>query len=503
MDQESVPFWLEDGQLPHYPPLSKNHRCDVCIIGAGISGLTTAYLLSCSGKKVLVLDDGPIAGGQTMRTTGHLTNALDDRYFNLESYFGVEGAKLAASSHRAAIDFVASLVSKEKIDCEFQTVDAYLFNPPGKSRGILEKELEAATRAGVNVKMVDRAPFESFDTGPSLCFSDQAQFHPLKYVKRICDLIEAKGGVIHCDTHVKSIQGKKIFRLETNQESIVETRHVVVATNSPINHRFFPHLKQAPYRTYAIACKIPSGYVKNGLYYDTPDPYHYVRVAKDKKGDEILIVGGEDHRTGEEKHIEERYRALELWTKERFPLLQEISYRWSGQILEPVDSLAFIGRVKAGEEVYMITGDSGNGLTHGILGGILIDALILDKSHPWEKLYDPHRRTLRTLPEFIEENVNTVWQYKDWFTGGEKKKLKPSSGFVGRHGMKKCATYTDEEGKVHEMSAVCPHLGAIVHWNESEHCWECPAHGSRFNAIGEVIQGPANGNLNPICKREN
>lgn len=497
MQHETTPFWKNTSDLQTYPSLGGNVSCDVCIIGAGISGLTTGYLLAQSGKKVVIVDDGPVAGGQTFRTTGHLASALDDRYFKLERYFGKKGAKLAAESHQAAIDFIESLVYKQGIDCDYETLRAYLFEPSQTSGlRLLKKEFAAAKRAGLNVKMVSRAPLESFDTGPAICFSHQAHFHPIKYLNKLCELIEQSGGTIYCNTHIDAIDyHDHYFLLETAQHHPIHATHVVVATNSPIVSRYLPHLKQAAYRTYVIAGSVPEGYVAPGLYYDTLDPYHYVRTAKDKDGKCILIIGGEDHRTAEEGDFEGRYRRLEMWTRERFPQFGEVSYRWSGQILEPIDCLGFIGKVQKDQELYMITGDSGNGLTHGTLAGLLIHDLIHGVDSPWADLYDPHRKTLKAAPEFLAENLNTACQYKDWLTSGESTHLEKGSGAVVRRGLKKCALYRDHLGNVHEMSAVCPHLGALVRWNQSEHCWECPAHGSRFNAKGDVIQGPANCSL--------
>jgi glycine/D-amino acid oxidase-like deaminating enzyme/nitrite reductase/ring-hydroxylating ferredoxin subunit len=501
MDRETTSFWKQDAHLRIYTPLTEHVKCDVCVIGAGISGLTTAFLLSQNGKKVIVVDDGSIAGGQTERTTGHLTNALDDRYCILEHYFGKEGAKLAAESHRAAMDFIERLVVQYKIDCEYELVNAYLFNPPDVHPLILEHELQAAQRAGLSAVMVERAPLSSFDTGKSICFFNQAHFHPLKYLNQLCELIELNQSEIYGGTHataIKQIQGT--YTVITDQQSTIQAAHVVIATNSPINSRFLPHLKQAAYRTYVIAANIPQGYVPPGLYYDTLDPYHYIRTVKDKQGRLLLMVGGEDHRTAEEEHIEERYRRLTNWTKERFPLMQEVVFRWSGQILEPIDSLGFIGRAHKDQEIYMITGDSGNGLTHGTLGALLINDLILGKKSPWANLYDPHRKTIQAASDFLTENVNTLAQYRDWLTGGSKQPSHPGCGKIIRRGLKKIAQYRDEKGKLHEMSAVCPHLGAIVRWNPGEHCWECPAHGSRFDAEGKVIQGPANCNLKNISE---
>ncbi len=496
--RETRSFWQAERELKTYPPLSHHLDVDVCIIGAGISGLTAAYLLSQENKNVVVLDDGPIGGGQTVRTTGHLTNTLDDRYYHLENYFGQKNTQLIAESHRAAIDFIGSLVKRHQIDCDFEHLKAYLFVPPDESTEVLKKELKAAHNAGLtDVSFVDRSPIHSFDTGLSLCFPNQAQFSPLPYLEKLCELIKEQGGKIHCKTHAsKVVEKNSLYHISTDQKYSVTAKHVIYAANSMTGSRFLPHLKQAPYRTYVIAGEIPHGSVAKAMYYDTADPYHYIRTAPLTAHTDLLIVGGEDHRTAEERDIKSLYERLERWTRDRFPMLKEIKYHWSGQVIEPVDSLAFIGRLK--KESYLITGDSGNGLTHGTLGAILISDLIMGRPNPWEKIYNPHRITLKTAGDFIQENCNSLAQYKDWLQPADVKsedEIKRNCGAIVCEGLKKMACYRDSEGKLHKVSAVCPHLGALVRWNESEHCWECPAHGSRFTTDGQVIQGPTNHNL--------
>ncbi len=498
--RETRSFWQAERELKIYPALANDLEVDVCIIGAGISGLTSAYLLSKENKSVVVLDDGPIGGGQTIRTTGHLTNALDDRYYHLENYFGKKNTQLIAQSHRAAIDLIETIVKKHQIACEFEHVKAYLFAPPNESTDILEKELKAAHNAGLkDVSFVDRSPLQSFDTGLTLCFPHQAQFSPLPYLEKLCELIKEQGGKIYCKTHAKEVVRKKPgYHVSTDQKHSVVAKHVIYAANTVTGSRLLPHMKQAPYRTYVIAGEIPRGSVVKAIYYDTPDPYHYIRICHINADKDLLIVGGEDHRTAEKRDIASVYEKLKVWTLDRFPMLKEIKYHWSGQVIEPVDSLAFIGRLKKGEERYLITGDSGNGLTYGTLGAILIGDLIMGRPNDWEEIYDPHRITLKTAGDFIQENSNTFWQYRDWVKTGDvksEKEIMPNCGAIICEGLKKIACYKDSEGKLHKVSAVCPHLGALVRWNESEHCWECPAHGSRFTTDGRVIQGPTNHNL--------
>ena len=498
----SVSIWMATEEIPSRAPLAADIRADVCIVGAGIAGLTTAYLLARAGRRVVVIDDGPIGGGETGRTTAHISNALDDRYYELERLHGQDGARLAAESHTAAINRIDAIVREEKIDCEFERLDGYLFNPPGESIANLERELEAAHRAGLtDLTMVERAPLPTFDTGPAIRFPDQAQFHPMRYLHGLADAIERQGGAIFTGTHAADIGGGKQARVETSEGYLIDAAAVVVATNTPVNDRLVIHTKQAPYRTYVIGLQVPEGSVPRALYWDTPDPYHYVRLER-ARGYDVLIVGGEDHKTGQAEDEAERFDRLERWARERFPMCGEVEYRWSGQVMEPVDSLAFIGRNPLdADNIYIITGDSGNGITHGTIGGMLVTDLILGRHNPWSDLYDPGRVTISSVTEFVREGINTIAQYADWLKGGDvddQKEIRPGSGAVLWDGATKVAVYREPNGKLHRCSAVCTHLGCIVDWNDLEKSWDCPCHGSRFDPHGRVISGPAIDDLKTI-----
>lgn len=490
---------MATADTPLSPRLQDNVRTDVCIIGAGIAGLTTAYLLSQEGRSVVVLDDGPIGGGMTGRTTAHLTNAFDDRYLDVEKLHGEEGARLTAESHTAAIEKVNDIVRRENIDCDFERCDGFLFAVPPDTQELLDDELAATHRAGLtDVEKVARAPLDSFDTGPALRYPRQAQFHPLKYLNGLVRAISRDGGRLFGHTHATTIEGGENARVETAAGPVITCEAIVVATNTPVNDRVAIHTKQAPYVTYVIGASIPKGSVATGLYWDTLDPYHYVRVQG--VGDhDVLIVGGEDHKTGQESDCYERYGRLESWTRERFPQIGDIEFRWSGQVMEPVDYLAFIGRNPLdSDNVFIATGDSGQGMTHGTIAGMLLTDLIQDRENRWTDLYSPSRVTLRATPEFASENINVAAQYSDYVTAGDIKsedELKPGQGAVMRHGLSKIAVYRDENGAIHKRSAVCPHLGCVVAWNACEKTWDCPCHGSRYSAEGRVYQGPANTDL--------
>ena len=490
-------IWMDTATVPSYPALARDLRCDVCVVGAGIAGLSTAYLLGRAGRHVVVLDDGVVGGGESGRTTAHLTAALDDGYAAIERVHGELGARLAADSHRSAIDRIERIVLSEGIDCAFERVDGYLFLGAGDDESVLDEELEAAHRAGLSaVERVSRAPLGFFDTGVCLRYPDQAQFHVLRYLAGLARAIVRDGGQIYCGSHVTEVANGEPAHVTTADGRTVNADSLVIATNSPINDWVAMHTKQAAYRTYVVGARIPRGAVPRGLYWDTPDPYHYIRLdSGTSRRDDVLIVGGEDHKTGQEDDPESRFRALEQWTRERFPMVRDFEYRWSGQVLEPVDYMAFIGRNPGdARHIFIATGDSGNGMTHGMIAGMLLTDLITERPNPWESLYEPSRISLRTASEFAKENLNVAAQYSDYLTPGDVARvdqIRRGTGAVIRRGPRKIAVYRAEDGALHERSAMCTHLYCIVEWNAVERTWDCPCHGSRFDAYGKVVNGPA------------
>lgn len=504
VDRQSQSLWMEVPFLS-FPPLESDLDIEVCIVGGGITGLTTAYTLIKQGKKVAIIEKDPLACGQSVRTTAHLTWVLDDRFYELEKLFGEEGAKQAADSHSAAIDYIEKIIHQERIDCDFERVNGYLFLPPGESIEILDREYNVIRKIGKEVHRLPKAPLKSFDTGPCLHFPYQAQFHIRKYLLGLLKCIRENGGNIYAHTAAQSIQDGFPCQITTSTGAKIRAQSVIIATCTPINDRVLLQTKQAAYRTYVIGALVPKGSISKGLYWDTADPYHYIRIQPHKTDPEKewLIVGGEDHKTGQDGHIESKYQILESWTKERFPI-SEISYRWSGQVFEPIDSLAFIGRNPTDNHIYIATGDSGNGMTHGTIAGMLIPDLILGQENPWTELYNPARKTFKAAPEFFSELLNTAHQYLDWFTPGERETIKDlpaGEGVIIRKGIKKLAVYKDLAKRLHIHSAFCPHLGGCVRWNCGEKSWDCPCHGSRFNGEGQAITGPANASLYP-CQED-
>lgn len=496
-----APIWITDAGLPAYRSLETDTQADVCVVGAGIAGLSVAYMLSQSGKTVVVIDDGEIGRGMTAVTTAHLTCVLDRRCSEIERIHGAHYARIAVRSHQAAINRIEAIVANEAIDCGFERVPGFLFNAPEDGEPDLKEELAALHRAGViDAALVERAPLRDFDTGPCLAIPWQAQFHPLRYLAALARAVRREGGEIYTNTHADTIEGGAAARVRAGRHTIVADA-VVVATNAPVNDRVAIHTKQAPYMSYVIAARVEPGSVTKALYWDTLDCYHYVRLHR-TRGREYLVVGGEDHKSGQADDTAERHGRLERWARKRFPAMGAVEAAWGGQVMQTLDGLAYIGRNPLDEDnVYIVTGDSGTGITHGTIAGILLTDLILGRRNPWQKIYDPSRKPMRAAGTFVKETANMAAQFGDWLKPGEVTSadaIPRDSGALMRDGKRMVAVYRDPRGVLHEMSAVCNHLGCIVHWNAAETSWDCPCHGSRFDKFGRVINGPANRDLDAV-----
>jgi glycine/D-amino acid oxidase-like deaminating enzyme/nitrite reductase/ring-hydroxylating ferredoxin subunit len=488
-----------------YKKLTRDLVCDVVVVGGGIAGVTTAYCLSKSGKKVVLVDDGFIGSGETGRTTAHLVSALDDRYYDLERIFGKEDTKIIAGSHMAAIDFVEQTVAREKILCQFKRVNGYLFLHPSDKIESLNEELRAAKEAGINIRFLSKIPGMKNIEGGCLEFSNQAQFHPLLYLKGLAEAAEKYGTQFYTETHAREIDSKGI---KTGDGFIVKAENVVVCTNTPVNNRVAIHLKQFPYRTYVIGALIKKDSLPEALWWDTGDmqlnenipPYHYIRTEPFNEMFDLLIVGGEDHQTGladaDVIPEENRYSIIETWARRYFPI-EEIVYRWSGQVMEPMDGIAFIGRNPMDKDnVFIATGDSGNGMTHGTIAGMLIDDLINGRDNDWERIYNPSRfKIFKSGNIFFSEMIGGIRKYYETNPKHPDavaiSSIKPGDGKIIELEGKKYGCYCDQDETLHLVDAKCTHLGCIVRWNNDEKSWDCPCHGSRFTYEGEILNGPA------------
>jgi glycine/D-amino acid oxidase-like deaminating enzyme/nitrite reductase/ring-hydroxylating ferredoxin subunit len=491
-------FWQLSTAAPVYAPLAGNVTAEVCVVGAGLAGLTAAHQLARQGASVVVLDALELGTGETGRTTAHIATP-DDRYWYIEESHGAEAARMVAESFAAAIDCIETTCRDENIECDFERVDGFLYSVESDPRAALEKEFGAAKRAGVDVTHESTLPASAFgmglDAGPALRFERQGQFHPLKYLYGLARAIERRRGVIYCGTRALDVEETEAGVVVATATGKVSADAVVVATNTPFNDRVTMHTKQVAYQTYVVAARIPRDQAPRILVWDDGDPYHYVRTAPVGDGvHDLLIVGGADHKAGQARRPEAHYAEVEAWMRERFPKVGEIHYRWSGEVMEPLDGLAYLGPNPGSRNVYVITGDSGNGMTHATIGGMLVSDLIMGRQNRWLSVYDPARKPIREALQFIKEQSNIAAQYADWVSGGDEEDagaIPPGEGALIRNGLKKYAVYRDADGALHAHSAKCTHLGCVVQWNSTEKTWDCPCHGSRFSAYGSVLHGPA------------
>lgn len=501
-----ISFWVDDDTVPDSNPLKENKETDVVIVGGGLAGLSVAYCLAITGKKVIVVEDGFIGSGETGRTTAHIVTSLDDRYFRLEKVFGEAKTKLIAESHKMAIDFIEQVIERENIECDFKRVESFLFLHPSDNPESLQLESKAASKVGIEVKEAPVAPGLR-QTERALCFLNQAQFHPLQYLRGLCKAIEKHDGEIYTVTHAATINHEGIT---TADGFTVKAKHVVVATNTPVNNLAGVVMKQVAYRTYVIGALVKKDLLPHALWADTGDfnqsntapPYHYARVQKYNDQYDLLICGGEDHPTGNDNDEPEetRYQKLEEWTRIYFPIEEDIVYRWSGQVQMPMDGLAFIGRNPFdADNVYIITGDAGNGMTHCTFAGLLITDLINGKINKWEKLYNPSRFILKrsgsVFKQMMHEFISYMKQMPNFKTTQELDSVKNGEGKIVDMLEEKFGVYRNENGQLHIVSAICTHMKCTLAWNSDEKSWDCPCHGSRFTYEGKVMNGPANTDL--------
>lgn len=486
MNDSSSPLWNPHPTIAPPARSVDGRHVDVAIIGAGITGLTAATLLRERGKTVAILDDRGVANGETGHTTAHITEAIDARFHAVKRRFGVAGASVVAKSLRAAIDTIEARVTSGSIDCAFRRLPGYLFTEQRGRIAPLKNEAAAAKEAGVAASFVPEIPLP-FATRGAVRFDNQAQFHPVAYAKALAAPLSDE---LFLGVHVTSVEDGEPCVIETNAGRMT-AEAVFLATNAPLNDVFATGLKIAAYRSYVLAASW-SGARPDGLFWDTDDPYHYIRWH-----DDAVIVGGEDHKVGQETETSQCFERLQSWTAQRMAGLQP-AHQWSGQIIEPSDGLPFIGLKPGSAHVYLATGYSGQGMTFGTYGAMLVTDLITgaksELSEHARELFSPSRMALSK--ETARENVDfpkEILRDKLRLNVETKRLLDvpPGEGKIVSVEGRKLAVARDGAGVIHALNPTCTHLGCDVAWNQAESSWDCPCHGSRFSTEGHVLNGPA------------
>jgi len=497
-------YWIDSASLPQFPGLKRNLEVDVAIIGAGITGVTAAYLFKKAGYRVALVERGRCGGFDTTNTTAHLTCVTDVRLSDLASKFGKKAARNVWEGGMAAINQIEAIIAEEQIKCDFVRIPGYYhLGQPAKSpkeTALLQREAALANELGFSAEYRESVAFMNL---PGIEFAGQAKFHPLKYLAALLKTIPGNGGHVFEKAEVNEIESE-VLAVKIGDYKI-RCSYVMLATHNPlmgksnlISAALF-QTKLFLYTSYAIGARIPKARAPEASFWDTDNPYHYLRVDR-QRGFDYAIFGGEDHKTGQQENTLQSYQQLEKALLKRIPEAK-IEHHWSGQVIETPDGLPFIGETAKSQ--FVATGFGGNGMTFGTLGAMMAVDSFLQKANPWAKLFDVRRKhlLLGTGKYFKENKDYPVLVLKKWLKVEKHEpisKIKRDEGDVLEYHGQKVAVFRDKHGKLFLHSPVCPHMQCIVRWNGTEKTWDCPCHGSRFAATGAVLSGPAETGLERI-----
>jgi glycine/D-amino acid oxidase-like deaminating enzyme/nitrite reductase/ring-hydroxylating ferredoxin subunit len=467
---------------------------DVVVVGGGLTGLSTALALREAGLTCLVAEARNIGFGTTSGTSAHINTVLDLSYDRMIVKFGEEQAKLVAKGAQAAVDRIEQLSKLHAPNCNWMERDAYLFAKDEKQAEELERIVEGTKRVGLHADLVDHMPFP----GPFMKaarFPGQAQFHPARYIHGLAAAFKAAGGVLMEECRVLEVEPKDEALEVVTERGTVRARHLVYATHIPPGVNIL-HFRNAPYRSYVLSARLRvEAELPAALVYDMEDPYHYYRT-EDLDGDRVLIAGGCDHKTGHEVDTTKRFQELEAHVRGLFGV-EAVTHQWSSQYFEPADGLPYIGKLPmADDRIFVATGFNGNGMTLGTLASIILADLIVAKSSPYEKVFDPARvSVVAGFANFVKEAVDVVGHLVAApFPAkrmAELEELTNGEGRVVQYDGRSIAVHRDEDGQLHAVDPACSHIKCTVAWNGAERSWDCPCHGSRFSVDGSVLTAPS------------
>jgi glycine/D-amino acid oxidase-like deaminating enzyme/nitrite reductase/ring-hydroxylating ferredoxin subunit len=469
---------------------------DVVIVGGGITGITTALLLQEAGKQCLVIEAAEMGFGTTGGTTAHLNTLLDTPYYVIAQNFGEESARYVASATAEALNLIRSNVTRFNIDCGFQEADGYVYAQDEEQEKELEKIRQSSAEAGLDISYTTDIPV-AIPFKKAVRVGGQAKFSPLEYIQGLAKVFEAAGGVILQRCRVTDVKKETTLKIQT-PTGVFSAVDLIYATHIPPGVNLL-HLRCSPYRSYAMAVTLEDGVYPDDLIYDMYDPYHYYRTQT-IDGQQYLIVGGEDHKTGMEENTDKCFLTLESHIRQHFRV-KEIAYRWSSQYFEPTDGLPYIGYLPGHEDhIYVASGYSGNGMTYGTVSALVLKRLLLKEKNELTKLFDPNRiKPVAGFTNFVTHNTDVIKEYFGKLFSADEisqlAELAPGEGRLVSYHDRKVALYKNEQGKLYALNPSCTHLKCDVKWNQAEKSWDCPCHGTRYSYDGTVVTGPADVDL--------
>ncbi|HET9534662.1 MAG TPA: FAD-dependent oxidoreductase [Mesorhizobium sp.] len=470
--------WVATAPRTSYRSLNRNGEADVAVIGAGIVGLTTAYLLAQAGLSVALLEARRIGRQVTGRSTAKITWQHGLIYRHLIETFDFDLAKRYAEANRRGVEQIRNWINELDIACDFEPKDAYTYTIDSTRRDEIEAEAEAALRVGFKAEVLARAPLP-FETAAALRFPDQAQFNPTQYLIGLARAFKAAGGQIFENTRVTKVNPGKRWRV-TAARGALAVRHVVVATNLPMAGPVAYDGRTQPRCHIAMAFRMAPRAAIDGMFIGIDEPTHSLRMGRDCNGP-LLIALGPKFNTGQDGDVAARFRELEQWVRQNLEAGDAV-WRWANEDYDTADRVPFVGQPsKQAAGLYVATGFNGWGISNGTAAGISIADRIRSKPNSWASIYDPTRRS----PKGFNQGGDTQSSVADI------EAIPPSQGGVIQRGKQKLAVWKDMNGKPHVLSAACTHLGCTVTWNNAERTWDCPCHGSMFSVDGSVIHGPA------------
>jgi len=495
LNERNPSLWVGTSEPAPFAPLDGDTSADVVVIGAGITGLTAARLLAGQGRRVVVLDAGPVCAGVTGYTTAKVTSLHTLIYAQLEKSFDAQTAATYGAANEAAVEKVVELCETDAIDCELEPAAAYTYTLESKNLPDVEAEVDAARRAGLNASFTTETDLP-YDVLGAIRVDNQYQFHPRKYCLGLAGAIVRDGGAIY--DYTRALEVDEDARTVTTDRGTVTAGDIVIATHQPFPLAGGYFARGEPWRSYALALQI-EGAGPQGMYISCDETTRSVRSTAGG----FVIVGGEGHKVGHDDDTEANYARLEAWAREAFTVTS-IDYRWSAQDFKTPDGMPYVGRMTPGSEhVYVATGYRKWGMTNGTAAAMILADTIIGRDNPWAETFDSNRAAIsQSVKGLITENLDVAKR----FIGDRIASLNPPSaddlspgegGIVDLNG-EKVAAFRDDDGTVHAVSPTCTHMGCRVNFNPAERSWDCPCHGSRFSVDGCVLQGPATKDLAPV-----